>query len=74
MDPDGAWRLAPAEGLTYARGLGYSPPGAPDDARGKNRTILDQVAAGLEGWERFAEEAGVHRNRVRFIASEFRRF
>jgi hypothetical protein len=36
--------------------------------------ILDQVTAGLAGWERFAEEAGVHPNRVRFIASEFRRF
>ena len=36
--------------------------------------ILDQVTAGLAGWEHFAEEAGLHPNRVRFIASEFRRF
>ena len=36
--------------------------------------VLDQITEALGGWEGFAEEAGVHPNRVRFIASEFRRF
>lgn len=35
--------------------------------------ILDEVAGALREWERFAQQAGLHANRVRFIASEFRR-
>jgi serine/threonine-protein kinase HipA len=34
--------------------------------------LLEGVIAALREWERFAAEAGVHANRVRFIASEFR--
>jgi len=34
--------------------------------------ILEDVTGALREWERFAHEAGVHANRVRFIASEFR--
>ena len=94
MDPDGAWRLAPAFDLTYARGLGYTRAHqmtlggktgrfVRDDLLELGRTmgikrrgapVLDQISEALGGWEGFAEEAGVHPNRVRFIASEFRRF
>jgi len=94
MDPDGAWRLAPAYDLTYARGLGYTRAhqmtlggktgrfvredllelGRTMGIRRRGAAVLDQVAAGLARWEKFAEAAGVHPNRVRFIASEFRRF
>ncbi len=34
--------------------------------------IVAEVTGALREWEGFAEEAGVHANRVRFIASEFR--
>lgn len=34
--------------------------------------ILAEVTGALREWKRFAEAAGLHANRVRFIASEFR--
>lgn len=92
MDESGAWRLAPAYDLTYARGLGATRAhqmslggktgrfvredllalGKTMGLRKSGAAILAGVTAALREWERFAEEAGVHANRVRFIASEFR--
>ena len=40
--------------------------------RKRGAAILEGVTAARREWERFAEQAGVHANRVRFIASEFR--
>lgn len=92
MDETGAWRLAPAYDLTYARGLGYTRAhqmtlggktgrfvredldmlGRTMGIRKDGAAILEEVTGALREWERFAQEAGVHTNRVRFIASEFR--
>ena len=93
MDDTGAWRLAPAYDVTYARGLGFTRAhqmtlggktgrfvredllalGGTLGLRKDGADILGEVTAALEEWERFAREAGVHANRVRFIASELRR-
>jgi serine/threonine-protein kinase HipA len=92
MDETGAWRLAPAYDLTYARGLGFTRAhqvtlggkssrfvredllalGKTMGLRKAGVAILEGVTGALREWERFAHEAGVHANRVRFIASEFR--
>jgi serine/threonine-protein kinase HipA len=92
MDESGAWRLAPAYDLTYARGLGPTRAhqmslggktgrfvredllalGKTMGLRKGGAALLEGVIAALREWERFAAEAGVHANRVRFIASEFR--
>jgi serine/threonine-protein kinase HipA len=92
MDEAGAWRLAPAYDLTYARGLGYTRAhqmtlggktgrfvrqdllvlGGAMGIKKDGAAILAEVTGALGEWERFAGEAGVHANRVRFIASEFR--
>lgn len=48
--------------------------GASLDIRKDGAPIIDRVNAALDDWERFALEAGVPRDRLRFIASEFRRF
>jgi len=92
MDGRGAWHLAPAYDLTYARGTGYtryhqmSLNGKRDDftredllalgakmgIKRHGREVIERVIEALSGWERYAKEAQVPGDRIRWIREQFR--